>query len=251
MSGKLLNRESLKGFFKNGSQPNEDNFSSMIDSMLNKVDDRIAKNVTDGLILCPDGIESNRVISFYKEITDDGPVWSFELLKDTGDISISEVTEGKPGQTRLIIKKGGNVGINTSAPRTNLEVDGVLGSTSKIGTHKIATVPADGNWHDIITDLNGYSAFEIVAQVGKAKSGKHSLLHAHAISTFGRSRSKIKCTQAYYGWWWNKIALRWRGSTFDYKLQMKTRSDYGSDQKIRFHIGKLWDDDIMTIFDKM
>ena len=249
MSGKPLNRDSLKEYFKNGSRPNSDNFGSLIDSMVNKVDDRISKNIKDGLILCPEGKESDRVISFYKEITDAKPVWSFSLQGDN-DMSIGE-TDASDSKASMFFKPGGNVGVNTSTPKAQLEVEGILGYTSKVGTYKLGAIPADGNWHDIITSLNGYSALELVAQVGKKKSGKHALLHAHALSTFGKSRSKIRKTQAYYGWWWNKIALRWRGDTFNYRLQMKTCSDYGKDQMIRFHISKLWDNDIMSIFDKL
>ena len=51
MGEKPLNRDSLKSVFTNGSRPNENNFGSLIDSMVNKVDDGISKNLKDGLIL--------------------------------------------------------------------------------------------------------------------------------------------------------------------------------------------------------
>jgi len=89
-----------------------------------------------------------------------------------------------------------------------------------------------------------------MAQVGKEKTGKYALLHAHALSTFGKSRNKIKTTQAHYGWWWNKLALRWTGTTYNYSLQLKTRSNYGADQEVKFYITKLWDNEIMGLFNQ-
>lgn len=251
MGEKPLDRESLKAIFSNGNRPNQNNFGSFIDSMVNKVDDGISKNIKDGLILSPEGDESDRLVSFYEKIQDDLPQWGIQLAQDgqqgLGVIQPISATETK---TKLFFEKGGNVGIDTTQPKTTFEVNGILGAKSRVGTYELSTVPADGSWHNIITGLNGCCAFEIMAQVGKEKTGKYSLVHAHALSTFGRSRNKIKTTQAHYGWWWNKIALRWTGTTYNYSLQMKTRSNYGADQEIKFHVTKLWDNEIMTLFNQ-
>ncbi len=251
MDGKPLNRDSLKSFFSNGNRPDENNFGSLIDSMVNKVDDGISKNIKDGLILSPEGDESDRLVSFYKKIQDDVPQWSIELSDDGSQgLGISEPVPDAETKIRMFFEKGGNIGVNTTQPKTIFEVNGVLGITGRIGTYKISTIPADGVWHNIITDLNGCCAFEIIAQVGKEKTGKYALLHANALSTFGKSKNKIKTTQAHYGHFWNKLALRWTGSTYNYSLQLRTRSDYGADQDVKFCITKLWDNDIMDIFNQ-
>ncbi len=252
MKDKPLNRMSLKTIFSNGSRPSENNFGSLIDSMVNKVDDGISKNLKDGLILSPEGNDSERLVSFYDKIQDDNPKWSFNLMKEKAQgLGIVETVTEQENEPRLFLAKGGDIGINTTSPKANLDVNGVLGVNTRIGTYKIDTVPADGNWHNVITGLNGCCAFEIVAQVGKEKSGRYALLHANALSTFGHSRNKIKTTQAHYGWWWNKIALRWTGSTYNYSLQMRTRSNYGSGLNIKFYITKLWDNDVMSMFDNL
>lgn len=249
MNKKPLNRESLKAIFSDGNRPDANSFGSLIDSTVNKVEDGISKNPKDGLILAPEIKESDRLISFYEKINDEEPNWSIELAQDGLEgLGIVENIASKEKQYRLFFKKNGKIGIGTTTPRTNLEVKGILGIESKVGTYKIGTVPADGSWHDIITNLNDCNAFEIMAQVGKKRAGKYALLHAHALSTYGKSRNRINCTQAHYGWWWNKIALRWVGSTFDYKLQMKTRIDYGNGLRIKFHITKLWDSGVMSLF---
>ncbi|WP_340198806.1 hypothetical protein [Ascidiimonas sp. W6] len=249
MNKKPLNRESLKAVFSDGNRPDANSFGSLIDSMVNKVEDGISKNAKDGLMLAPELSESERLISFYQKINNETPDWSIELAQDGLEgLGIVENISQKEKHYRLFFEKNGNVGVGTTAPKTNLEVKGTLGIESKVGTYKMGMVPADGTWHDIITDLDHCNAFEIVAKVGKKKAGKYALLHAHALSTYGKSRSRISCTQAHYGWWWNKIALRWVGSTFDYKLQMKTRTDYGAGLNIRFHISKLWDNNMMSLF---
>lgn len=249
MTGKLLNRSSLKSLFSNGRRPDENNFGSLIDSMINKVDDGISKNLKDGLILSPEGKESDRLVSFYEKIQDNLPCWSIELVQEEAQgLAITEPVSATEIPTRLFFQKGGNIGVNTVQPKTTFEVNGILSAKSRVGTYKISTIPADGSWHDIVTDLDGCCAFEIMAQVGKEKTGKYALLHAHALSTFGKSKNKIKTTQAHYGWWWNKLALRWVGTTYNYSLQLKTRSDYGQDQEIKFYITKLWDNEIMSLF---
>ena len=64
---KLDNRETLKNYFKNGARPSEENFGSLIDSMINKADDGISKNLTDGLLLAPEGEDSNRTPKLYQQ----------------------------------------------------------------------------------------------------------------------------------------------------------------------------------------
>jgi hypothetical protein len=246
----ILNRETLKNKFGNGKKPSGNDFSDFIDSVMNKVDDGISKNMDDGLSLSTEEKKSKRLISFFEHIENDEPDWTIELSDDI--VKGLEINEpGSPANdkevpTRLFFQKGGNIGVNTRKPLTTLHVEGILGTSSRIGI--MSTVPADGEWHDIVPDLDGCHAFEVVAQVGKEKAGKYALLHATAISTFGKSHSKINCTQAHYGFWWNKLAMRFTGSTHDYSLQIKTRSNYGKGQNVKLYITKLWDNDIMSLF---
>ncbi|WP_299625647.1 hypothetical protein [uncultured Tenacibaculum sp.] len=251
MKIKLLNRQSLKVLFAAGARPKESNFFSLIDAMVNKVDDGISKTEEDGLILSPEGKESNRVMSFYQNVEDELPQWSIGLdQQEDKSLSIAAPVTKTEETPVITFQKSGEVGVGTKKPRTTLEVDGVLGTNTRIGTYKIGTVPADGEWHNIVTDLDGCMAFEIMAQVGKEKTGRYALLHAHALSTFGRSRHKIRKTQAHYGWFWNKIAIRFTGSTYNYALQLKTKSNYGKDIDIKYHITKLWGNEMENLFNK-
>ncbi len=249
MNIKLLNRQSLKSLFGAGARPKESNFSSLIDSMVNKIDDGISKNEEDGLILAPEGKTSNRVISIYDNVENERPEWSITLDQDNNkSLSIVSPITAKEATPAITFTKSGAIGIGTKTPKTNIDVAETLGTNMRVGTHKIGTVLANGEWHDVVTNLDGCVAFEVMAQVGKEKAGRYALLHAHALSTFGKSRHKISKTQAHYGWFWNKIAIRFTGTTYNYKLQLKTRSDYGYGHHIRFHIGKLWDTNMSQLF---
>lgn len=251
MKIKLLNRQSLKVLFTAGARPKESNFFSLIDSMVNKVDDGISKTEKDGLILSPEGKESDRVISFYQNVEDELPQWSVSLdQKEDKSLSLIAPVSETEETNAITFQKSGAIGIGTQKPRTTLEVDGTLGVNTRVGTYKIGTVAADGEWHTIVSNLDGCTAFEVMAQVGKKKKGRYALLHAHALSTFGRSRHKIRKTQAYYGWCWNKISIRFTGSTYNYSLQLKTRSNYGPGLRIKYHITKLWDTNMENLFNE-
>ncbi len=247
---RLLSRNSLKALFTNGTKPDESNFESLIDSFVNRLDDGFSKTKEDGMILVPDQEVSDKLISFYKLIDDDQPEWSVALdIKDKEKgLNFQGIDEDGKVTSRLYLGKSGNVGVSTNTPKTTLDVNGILGTKSRIGTYKMGTIPADGLWHDVLEGLNGSNAFELMAHVGKPKSGKHALLHANALSTFGKSRNRIRRTQAHYGWWWNKIRIRWTGDTFDYGLQMKTGTNYGPEEEIKYCISTLWDNDIMRLF---
>lgn len=251
MKSKLYRRSALKEFFKAGRRPSEEHFESLIDSMLNKMDDGISKNSSEGLMLAKPDPQESQLIAFKKNIQDPYAQWGVHLeAEPKSGLRIQQGDPNVANPTLLYFQKGGQIGVNTETPRTHLEINGVLGTKSRMGTAIITTVPADGKWHDVVSGLNGYSAYEVMAQVGKEKSGRHALLHATAVSTFGRSRSRIRRTQAYYGWWWNRISLRWKGTTFNYGLQVRTRSNYGNDVKIRLCATQLWDDAMMEFIDK-
>lgn len=103
----------------------------------------------------------------------------------------------------------------------------------------------------IIDGLDNCNAFEIVARAGRRitpgkASGKFALVHAIAVASFGNSHSRIRKTSSHYGFFWNKISLKWKGDTRKYSLWIKTNSHYGVNEKIFYRITKLWDDNLFT-----
>ncbi|WP_297338265.1 adhesin [Algoriphagus sp.] len=238
----INDREQLKKYFRSGMLPSEIHFAILIDSMFNKVDDGINKGEQEGLMIFPSGDEEV-LLSFYDSLKEKKASWVLVNGKgETKGIILKE--RGKENPT-IFFQKGGNVGIGTAQPSQKLEVNGLIASQGRVGIYRKGQIPADGKWHDVLTNLTGAQGFEIVAHAGRKQKGRYALLHATALSTFGNSKPKISKTCAYYGFWWNKINCRWTGDTFDYKLQMRTGSNYGGDSKITFRISKLWDDDFL------
>jgi frataxin-like iron-binding protein CyaY len=124
----LQNRNSLKNFFKKGQLPSESHFLDLIDSMINKVDDGMSKNMDDGLMLSPIG-GSQKLISFYKSIEEKSPAWSLEI--NQGDASLN--INNHVGDSILTLTNSGKVGINNNNPAHELDVNGSVSMAGRIG----------------------------------------------------------------------------------------------------------------------
>jgi hypothetical protein len=236
----LQNRNSLKNFFRKGQLPSETNFYDLIDSMINKVDDGMAKTMEDGLMLSPIG-GSQKLLSFYRKIEEKSPAWSLQVNQINGHLNF----QNHVGDCILSLDNSGKVGINNDKPQTELDVNGSVAMHGRYGTAYHGKIPADGKWHPVISDLNGCHAFEVMAGVCKKKTGRYALVHATALSTFGKSKNKIDMRQAYYGVRSNRIEMRWTGTTYSYNLEIRTRNSYEGDFFIQLYITKLWFDQLM------
>jgi hypothetical protein len=245
---KIFTREDLKNFFRNGRIPSENHFSNLIDSMINKQDDGFSKDDENGLMISTRG-SSKRFVTFYKNMDDLSPF--FYLEKDdqeTDGLRFTPFTnsrEDKEENDSFFLHSNGAFGIGTRCGNDfRLQVNGFAGMEGRVGTFLQGQVPADGRWHALIEGLDNCQAFEVVARVGKKSSGRFAILHAYALSAFGRSRSKIKKVSAHYGSWWNKIGIRWKSkNTHDYALHLCTNLNYGADVFIQYRVTKLWDDE--------
>jgi len=226
----LINRQTLKNYFKKGGFATEKHFEDLIDSTLNAVDDGINVNPEDGLRLSS-AIKSNKLLSLFKKNNQRFPDYSLNINKDnTDNLSFTNDKD----ETILTLKKNKKVGINTDLPLYELDINGTVGIKTQTGTYLKGNVPADGSWHNLIANLDGIISLEINAKVqGKIGQGYYSVCHAFALSTFGgkKSKSKIKMIEAHYETFRNKIQLRWTGSMHDYALQIRTRRHYCIDEK--------------------
>ena len=241
----ILNRITLKNFFRKGSVPTETNFADLIDSSINIVEDGIGRSVEDGFRIAPMGY-SKRLLSFYENSQKSIPDWFISL----NDGSSKGLTfHQSDNDHRLVLKNGGNIGIGISNPTSKLEVKGCIGMDARKGTFAEGQVPGDAKWHDIIAELDEIQAFEVMAQIsGKRGSGRYAIAHAIALATFGGYLSKwsIRKTAANYGGFLNRLQFRWTGTVNNYALQVRTRRHYGlNDQnaepyQIKFHVTKLW-----------
>lgn len=251
---KLHGRAELIEYFRNGRIPNETHFKSLIDSVIIQHDDGISKDEENGYSITSLGT-SSKLITFYKNIDRLEPFFFVEKdlldkpsLKFRSDTLKSEATDEEKS---FYFHNDGSLGIgNKSKNSFKLDVNGFTASKGRTGTYnEKKEIPANGEWHDITPELDNCQVFEIVARAGIKHSGKFSIMHATALSAFGKSRSKIRKTRAYYGsFWsfWNKLNLRWYGTTHSYKLQMRSDSNFGPGAMIYYTICELWDDELFV-----
>ncbi len=238
---KLLNRETLYELFKNGKRPTEQDFRDLIFSMINKLDDGIAKDFDHGLELAPQGTSAEKLLSFFHRIDDLNPAWTLGLTtkEEGGGLDIKN---GETEESAVFIDSEGKIGINTTLPKAILDVQGNIAVKELTGNYAEGTVAADGEWHTILTDLEGANIFSVVACAnGKQGEGKYALMHSTAINAYAGKKGNFNTKQNWYGWqWWRRLQIRWTGNPFSYHLQLRTRSNYGKDAAINYQIMQLW-----------
>lgn len=242
------NRSTLKNFFKKGQMPSERHFADLIDSMLNMVDEGFDKSAEDGLKIAQLG-ENTALVSFYHHTDLTRPMWLITCDKVKGQLLIKDDT----GTPVLVLSRNGHVGIGRELPAYPLDVAGVIASEGRTGTRGVA--PADGQWHPIVDHLAGCQALEIMAGVGKSKTGRYALLRATALNTFHpkgffmnflNRKRKIRCQHAYYRSRCDRILLRWQTSGDSYALELKTKCAYPEGVQVQYHVTRLWFDEMMT-----
>jgi hypothetical protein len=179
----LLNRQSLINYFKKGSAPSERHFADLIESTVNIVDDGISREGENGFRITPIG-RSKRLISFYKNFKQIHPEWSINLDKEqNGGLAFQE-EEKKPV---LVLKNGGNVGIDEENPKSKLDVNGVITSKGRVSSLLVGEVPGDGKWHTMIDGLKepptehtilGNYVHSILEEFYRLEAGQRTLLNA-------------------------------------------------------------------------
>lgn len=235
----VTSREILKKNFEKGAIPTQHDFENLIDSMFHKQDDGLISQ-DYGLKLSPRG-SSAKLMTFFNNLNDFKPTWSIEHYpnpKDFLDFGLNFTD--KNGESQLLIHANGYIGVGTTNPSERLSVNGNVSMHGRRGSYLTGKVAGDGKWHNVTPVLSGCHAFEVIAKIGKRGRGLHAMVHAIALSTFGRSNNKINKVSAYYGSFRNKIDLRWTGDTFSYVLQIRTKRDYGEDTMIQYYVTNLW-----------
>ena len=246
---KMYGREELKQYFRNGRMPTENRFGYLIDSTINKQEDGFSKDEENGLLISTLG-GSKRLVSFYRATDDLEPFFMMEKDEQEYPSLRLQPNPGESGQKEqdekaFFFHMDGKLGVGKKCdPNFKVDINGFAGMEGRVGTYKVGKIPADGKWYPILQELDNCQAFEVVARTGLKHAGRHAMMHAYALSTFGGSRNKIRQECAYYGFCWNKIKLRWKGRTHNYALQLRTNSNYGPGVEIYYRITRLWADDV-------
>jgi hypothetical protein len=266
------NRKTLIEHFAEGRLPSQEAFADLIDSTINIVDDGFEKNAVHGLKVAQVD-ENAKLLSFFDEITVRTPVWTMALASSPGTAYAGgnykqlSIYWAENGDNRLILASAPvgedsnepdassphrlRMGINRQSPEHEMDVGGVVASDGRIGRKAPdgLEVRADGKWHPVTRPLDGCQAFEVMAGVGKPKSGKYALTHAFAISTFNSRNSSISYHQARFSSRCDQIDLRWTGSTHEFVLEMRTRCSYeqhaNEEIYVQYYLTQLWFDPFM------
>ncbi|MBT8340074.1 MAG: hypothetical protein HKP58_04360 [Desulfatitalea sp.] len=243
------NRSTLKNYFKKGHMPSGQQFADLIDSMLNMVDEGFDKSPADGLKVSQLG-ENTALMSFYHHTDLNRPIWTLTCNRDNGRLIIKNGS----GQPSMVLSADGHVGIGQSMPQYPLDVAGVIAAQGRTGGIK-GLAPADGQWHPIVENLTGCQALEIMAGVGKPKTGRYALVRATALNTFHPKgifmnflnlKRRIHCQHAYYRSRCDRILLRWQGSGGTYALALKTKGAYPDGIQVQYNVTRLWFDKTMA-----
>lgn len=245
------NRNTLKNFFSDGAMPTAQEFSDLIDSSLNTLEDGFDKSARYGFEIKVQG-KNTELVSFYRDNFSEQPLWSFSLDESSNALQFKQAENAL-----LTMTHQQRLGIGTAKPKTTLDVAGVITQHGRQGYQPSGKlhVPADGNWHDISGPLQGCQAFEVMAGTGSKGTGKYALLQAVALNTFNPTgwwfnflnrKKRINVHQAYYLARSCKLDLRWQALEQGYCLQLRSHTDLGPNVRIRYHLTQLWFDAEMS-----
>ena len=244
-------RSMLKERFAQGKMPTEVDFGDLIESMLNMLDEGFEKTPEAGFKVAQ--VHDGKLLSFYKDISTGGMLWSVALDKATNYLNFHD-ERNQPLLTLASETSGDGihraaVGIRQDNPQYELDVAGTIAAHARVGRRGALAVPADGNWYDATDYMTGCQAWEVMAGVGaKDSNGRYALMHAFAINAFTKNDS-ITYHQSHFGNKCSRIELRWFNNpddkVFEFKLQMRVGCTYGEDVWIQYHMTQLWQDTLM------
>jgi hypothetical protein len=251
--GAIKSRTELKAFFSNGRLPDQSAFAYLIDSFVHRNDVWEKPASGNG---GSNGGSSHKITALNRS-------W-YVYVDSQNNLVVSE-----SDAVRLRLNANDRTDIGGPDAPFALQVNGWTGIGMRIGTYSPADdnrkeypssalvrlqVPADGQWHPIITGLSRCHAFEVVASASGTNASRfHAVTHAIAVSGNAGGRKSIRQAYSYDGWFWRRrIDFKWQsngGGWFkkgaDYTLCVRTgcnfgKGDDGKPVMVRYHITRLW-----------
>lgn len=239
-------REILKGYFKTGKRPTEENFEDLIDSAMNVLEDSSYHTLENGFLLTYPGFEKDEegnhtLVSICPEPLPESEKhikWKIGIDENENLHIQSPSNNGQDSWKSVLTinKLKGSEG-----NRHEVNIEGTLSCKSRKGNYKSGEINADGKWHEILEE-EGCRAFEVVAGCEQKETGCYALIVATAMHCFGKGR-KIRKVHSYSGSFGNRLCLRLvkvKGKPAC-KLQIKTFFNYGDNTKVYYRITNLWD----------
>jgi hypothetical protein len=251
-----LSIDELKRKFRNGTLVKEQHFIDLIDSFVHKSSGRVNGTAMPQV----SGItpKEKRYLTFYQDglhQQKDLPSFTFEQLpgNHAGHEGMAVTMPDKTGDRNLLTfkslpdqsgSKTGRIGVNTTNPLVDLDVNGCVGMKSRVGRFRDPAVDprqitADGRWHRLLTNLKGVSVLEVVLACYCPK-GRHAVYYGILTNAFGKG-SRVKPLQQSYSRWWHRLQLRWTDTGHgQYGLEVRTASRYQTQPVIYNRITNLW-----------
>lgn len=145
-------RHILREYFLNGLVPDEGQFSQLIDSTINQLDDGLVKTANNPLLIQSSEVDEDKanLLRFSHDL-DNGPVlWDFSHSRPghyTGSAGYGLHISNPIGSRLFIAEQSGNVGIGTDDPQARLEVCGPAIVGNKTGDRQLVLNDVDsGRW---------------------------------------------------------------------------------------------------------
>lgn len=212
------NRETLKGYFKKGGVPTEEQFAGLIDSVPNIVEDGQVQRTSDGWAFYPQH-EGGMELALYRDVPENSgakPAWR---LRVTGDKRLVICTEDEETVLELARDK-------------TVTVSGGEEKPMPVNNDEYITIPADKEWHDVLVDFpprdSKCHVFSIHASCNDTV-GLCLLTHATAV-WMGNDEQHIKSHQKHWWGWTGAVKVRWQGGS---RLQLRSRKRLGGNVTCR------------------
>lgn len=211
-------RETLKGYFKKGGVPTEEQFAGLIDSVPNIVEDGQVQRTPDGWAFYPQH-EGGMELALYSDVLENGgakPAWRLRVTEDK----------------RLVICNEDEETVLEMAQDKTVTLAGGEEKPVPAGDEGYFTIPADKKWHDVPVD---FSKRESSCRVFSIHSSCNDtidlclLTHATAI-WMGNDEQHIKSHQKHWWGWTGAVKIRWQGGL---RLQLRSRKRLEGDVTCR------------------
>lgn len=249
-------REQLKKYFRNGALVREEYFADLIDSTVNKISDKVEPTSDSGLGLAPSDT-GKRYLSFFRDAVSEKnntPSFIVHAVGNQQEMLSIGIPATKKEELKSVMAfktvtnsmgvTNARIGINTINPLCDLEVNGSIGMRNRIGRYYDSTidynqVKADGHWHKILTNLSGFTSFEIISAVNEP-DGKYAMYYT-VLTIAKESNKRISAINQQYKWWWQRLQMRCvverKGV---YGIEIRTAVKYNGSPIIYNRITRLW-----------
>lgn len=211
------NRETLKGYFKKGRVPTEEQFAELIDSMANLAEDGQPERTAIGWAFYPMKNGPLDISLFTENPKESGtkPAWTISVTEDK----------------QLVISNGNKEAVIEISQDKTVTVHG--GDEPKpAGDDGYFTVPADRKWHDVPVDFSqGDSSCRVFALHASCNDnvGLCRLTRATAV-WMNNMEQWIESPQKHWWGWSGGVRLRWDGNS---RLQIRTKRRFGGEVECR------------------